>query len=187
MRPLKLSQMPFCIGLPGAMKCQAIRFSLVQAEHGVRGELGAVVGDDHRRPAAAGDEGRELSRDPPARDRGVGDRGEALLGHVVDDVQDAEAPAAGELVVDEVDRPARVRQRSAGAAAPARRSPACGLVAAAPSTLPRDRAAASSCGSAPGPPGAAARAAAGSRSAGARLQAPASGPASAASAGRRDR
>ena len=30
MRPLKLSQMPFCIGLPGAMKCQAIWFLPVQ-------------------------------------------------------------------------------------------------------------------------------------------------------------
>ena len=29
--PVGLSQTPFCIGLPGAMKCQAIRFSLVQA------------------------------------------------------------------------------------------------------------------------------------------------------------
>jgi hypothetical protein len=30
-RPWKLSQIPFCIGLPGAMKCQATWCSLVQA------------------------------------------------------------------------------------------------------------------------------------------------------------
>jgi hypothetical protein len=32
-----------------------------------------------------------------------------LLGHVVDDVEDAEAPAAGERVMDNVNRPARDR------------------------------------------------------------------------------
>ncbi len=31
MRPLKLSQKPFCIGFPGAMKCQTIRLSCAQA------------------------------------------------------------------------------------------------------------------------------------------------------------
>jgi hypothetical protein len=31
MRPLRLSQKPFCIGFPGAMKCQTIPLSCVQA------------------------------------------------------------------------------------------------------------------------------------------------------------
>jgi hypothetical protein len=31
MRPLKLSQMPFCIGLPSSMKCHATWFSAIQA------------------------------------------------------------------------------------------------------------------------------------------------------------
>ena len=31
MRPLKLSQKPFCIGFPGAMKCHTILLSCVQA------------------------------------------------------------------------------------------------------------------------------------------------------------
>src|SRR4029079_4235701 len=55
------------------------------------------------------DDRRQLARHAPPRDRGVGDGAEALLGDVVDDVEDAKTPAAGELVVDEVDRPACVR------------------------------------------------------------------------------
>ena len=31
MRPLKLSQKPFCIGFPGAMKCQTTLLSCAQA------------------------------------------------------------------------------------------------------------------------------------------------------------
>jgi hypothetical protein len=38
-----------------------------------------------------------------ARDRGVGNRRQTLSGHVIDDVEDAEAATAGELVVDEVE------------------------------------------------------------------------------------
>jgi hypothetical protein len=41
----------------------------------------------------------------------VSDRAQTLLGDVVDDVEDAEASAIGELVIDEVERPARVRPR----------------------------------------------------------------------------
>src|SRR4051812_37277334 len=69
-----------------------------------------MVGDDHGRRAAAGDERGELACDPLARDRGIGNRQEALLGDVVHHVQDAQATAAGELVVHEVDRPSRVGQ-----------------------------------------------------------------------------
>ena len=54
------------------------------------------------------DQHRQLAGDPSARDRGVGDRRQALAGHVVDDVEDAEAAAKRELVVDEVERPAGV-------------------------------------------------------------------------------
>src|SRR5919107_2130984 len=97
-------------------------------EHRVRGELGAVVGDDELGLATPGDQVRELARDPLARDRGVGDRRQALLGDIVEDVQDPEAPAAGHLVVDEVDRPASVR-----ACGPdERRSRADGPLATAP-------------------------------------------------------
>ena len=50
----------------------------------------------------------ELAGNPSAGDRGVGDCRQALPGHVIDDVEDAEAPAAGELVVDKVERPAGI-------------------------------------------------------------------------------
>ena len=109
MRPLKLSTKPFCIGLPGAMKCHSSDVA-APGEHRVRGELGAVIADDHARLAMRL-VCRQLAGHTPARDRGVGDGTEALLGDVVDDVEDAKAPAASELVVDEVDRPARIRLR----------------------------------------------------------------------------
>jgi hypothetical protein len=40
-------------------------------QHGARGQLGAVVADDHRRSAAPGDQRIEFAQDPPAADRGV--------------------------------------------------------------------------------------------------------------------
>ena len=83
--------------------------SFAPGQHGVRGELGAVVGDDHARLAAPLDERRQFARHPPSGDRRVRDRSQAFPGHVVDDVEDAEAPAVGELVVDEVQRPAGIR------------------------------------------------------------------------------
>jgi len=78
------------------------------SQHRIRGELGSVIGDDDLGPAAPGDQVRELARDPFARDRRVGDRRQTLLGDIIKDVQDAKAPAAGHLVVDEVDRPAGI-------------------------------------------------------------------------------
>ena len=79
-----------------------------EAQDGVRGELGAVVADDHARPAARGDERLELARDPQPGERCVGDQGEAFPRAVVDHGQDPEAPAIGHLVGDEVERPALV-------------------------------------------------------------------------------
>ena len=70
-----------------------------------------MIGDDQIGFAAPREDRVELSRHPPTRDRGVGDRRQAFLGHVVDHVEDAEAPPVRELVVDEVDRPAVVRLR----------------------------------------------------------------------------
>ena len=49
------------------------------------------------RLAAFGDDGGQFTGDPDAGDRGVRDRSQALARHVVDDVEDAEAPVAGEL------------------------------------------------------------------------------------------
>src|SRR6185437_6184080 len=78
------------------------------AQDRVRGELGAVVRHDHPRLASRSDERREFPGDPIAGDRGVGDRREALPRHVVDNIENAEAAAAGELIVDKVERPAGV-------------------------------------------------------------------------------
>jgi hypothetical protein len=72
-------------------------------ENCVRGELGAVVGDDQLWLSAPGNQVRELAGDPLARYRRVGDCRQALLGDIVEDVQDPEAPAAGPLIVEEVD------------------------------------------------------------------------------------
>src|SRR6185312_11254157 len=82
---------------------------LAPAQDCVRGELGAVVRHDHLRLAAPLDERRKLPDYPPARDRGVWDGCQTLPGHVIDDVEDAEATTAGELVLDEVERPAGIR------------------------------------------------------------------------------
>jgi len=81
------------------------------AEHGVRRELSSVVRDDHAGFAASLDQRRQLARHASAGNRDVGDRRQALPRHVVDDVQDAEAATAGELVVDKIQRPAGVGRR----------------------------------------------------------------------------
>src|SRR6202035_1729997 len=65
------------------------------AQHRVRGELGAVVGNDHLRLAARADEHRQLACNPFARDRGVGDCRQTYARHIIDNVEDAEAPAPG--------------------------------------------------------------------------------------------
>ena len=77
-------------------------------EHGVRRELSAVIGDNHAGSTPSRHERRQLAHDPLAGDRRVGDRKQAFAGRVVDHVQDAEAPPAGELVVHEIEPPARV-------------------------------------------------------------------------------
>ena len=78
-------------------------------EHGVRGELGPIVRDDHAGLAAPFDQRRQFARHAPAGDRGVGDRRQALPRHVIDDIQDAKSSAAGKLVMDEIHRPTSVR------------------------------------------------------------------------------
>ena len=82
---------------------------LAPGQYCVRGELGAMIADDEVGLAAPGDQRRQLPCNAAARDRGVDHGGEAFLGDVVDHVEDPEPPALGELVVDGVDRPARVR------------------------------------------------------------------------------
>jgi hypothetical protein len=60
-RPLKLSMNPFCIGFPGAMKCQSMMVSLHQAsmsKNGTavrRGRLRTATGIDARKAYAVPD------------------------------------------------------------------------------------------------------------------------------------
>jgi transposase len=80
-------------------------------EHGVGSELGPVVRHDHAGLPTTLDQHRQFARVASARDRGVGDRRQALSRHVIDDVQDAEPPASGELVMNKIQRPAGVGSR----------------------------------------------------------------------------
>ena len=156
-------------------------------QHGIAGELGAVVGDDHARLAAPIDQRRQFARHPPSRDRGVGDRRQTFPGHVIDDVQDPEATAVGELVVDKIQRPAGVRPRldqdrrpgAHGAAA----GPALAHAEAFLSIEPVDPVHARTAR----PAGAAGRTAGDSRTADGHWQARASRPRSSVSGGRHDR
>jgi hypothetical protein len=63
-------------------------FSRRPGQHGVAGELGAVVRDNHARLAP---------------------RRQAFPGHVIDDIQDLEAATIGELIMDKIQRPAGIR------------------------------------------------------------------------------
>ena len=80
-------------------------------EHGVRGEFGPIVRDDHVGLAAPLDQDSQFAGHAPPRDRRVGDRRQAFPRHIIDDVQNAKSSAAGELVVDEIQRPAGVGGR----------------------------------------------------------------------------
>ena len=81
---------------------------LAPGEHGVAGKLSSIVTDNHARFATLFDHRRQLTRHALCRDRRVRDRAEASLGHVVDHVQDTEAPTVDELVMHEVGRPAGI-------------------------------------------------------------------------------
>ena len=70
-----------------------------------------MVGHDHSWLAASLDDCRQFAGDAATRDRCLRNGAQAFLGDVVDDVEDAEAPAVGELVVDEVQRPSGVGPR----------------------------------------------------------------------------
>ncbi|MCP1758630.1 hypothetical protein J2R87_009760 [Bradyrhizobium elkanii] len=111
MRPLTLSTKAFWIGLPGRNEVPVDASLLAPGQHRIAGELGAVVGDNRARFTAPRDDRRQLPRHPSPRDRGVWDCAQTLLGHVVDDVEDAEASSVGKLVINEVERPASVRPR----------------------------------------------------------------------------
>jgi len=72
-------------------------------QHGIAGELGAIVADDQAGPASPLDECGKLSCHAVTGNRGVRDSGQALVGDVIDNVEDPEPPAVGHLVMDEVE------------------------------------------------------------------------------------
>jgi hypothetical protein len=55
------------------------------------------------------DQRGQFARHPTFRDRSVRDCRQAFPGDVINDVQDAEPPAAGELIMDKIERPAGIR------------------------------------------------------------------------------
>ena len=81
---------------------------MAPAQHRHAGQLGAVVGDAHRRPTALGDEDLKLAHDPQARQRSVRDQRQAFTGEVVDDSENAEAAAFREGIRQEVQAPALI-------------------------------------------------------------------------------
>lgn len=103
--------------------CDVVPFDtviLLPSKDRSRGQLSAVVADDHARTAAALDEPIELASDPDAGQRVVGDEGQAFPAEVVDHGEDAELATASKSIGDEVQRPALVgilrnRQRRPGA------------------------------------------------------------------------
>src|SRR6185312_6675453 len=91
--------------------CNVVPFDvafLLPGQDGVRGELGAVVADDYARAASRLDDAVELAHDPWGSKRGVGHQPEAFPGEVIDQSEDAEAPATHQRVHDEVERPAQI-------------------------------------------------------------------------------
>jgi len=79
-------------------------------EHGIAGELGAIVADDHSGLAALGDQLGQLAHDTVPGYRGIRHSRQALPGHDIDHVEDAEPSARGHLIMDQVQAPALVRQ-----------------------------------------------------------------------------
>jgi len=99
---LKASQIPFCIGLTGAMMCQGTPISSLQAS--IAFEVNSVPWSRVIRP---GDQRCQFPRDTMARDQGVGQSREAFLHEIFDQVEDPKPPTLGELVVHYVNRPER--------------------------------------------------------------------------------
>jgi hypothetical protein len=67
---------------------------LLPSQDGVRGQLGAVVTDDHARIVAQFSDLIEFAGDTQAGERRVHDQTEAFPREVIDQRQDAEAPSA---------------------------------------------------------------------------------------------
>ena len=91
------------MGLPA--RCSAMRCGCCPPMSGWRaGEFGAVVADHHLRLAALDHQPVQFPRHADAGERGVGHQRQALGGAIIDDGQDAEAAAAGQLIPHKVER-----------------------------------------------------------------------------------
>lgn len=90
----------------------------------VAGELAAIVADNHSGPSSFLDDPVKFTGNPQPGQRGIGDETQAFPGTVVDDRQNPEPAAIGELI-----------------------PLACGHPACARSASPPDRAGRASCGS----------------------------------------
>ena len=88
--------------------------SLGPQVHRLAGELRAVVGDDRFRPGAIQQDLIQESADAFPGDRGIDDLPDAFPAVVVHDVQHAESAPRGQLIGDEVHRPALVNPSSIG-------------------------------------------------------------------------
>ena len=121
-------------------------------QNGVQGQLCPIIADDHPGLASPFDQRRQFPGDKAARDRCVGDRGQASPCEVVHHVQHPKPPPAGELVMHRTMRPPLVRgpwrgsrdQRALGTpqsgSGPSCRAPYGALCVCGRLTLPRGRA-----------------------------------------------
>src|SRR3546814_10933724 len=74
-------------------------------EHGVGGELGAVVTDDHGWLAAPGDQFVQRAHNPPPGDRCVAHRTHTTPAHVIDNSRHAETPPREQTDVPDTPAP----------------------------------------------------------------------------------
>jgi hypothetical protein len=95
-------------------------------------------------PATRGDQKIELTGDPLAGERGIGHGSQTLAGAVVENSQDAKAPATGQLIGNEVERPAVIGPQRDRDWRPRSQS-SLALLACAPSAVLPDRCRTAAC------------------------------------------
>lgn len=107
---MKLSMKAFCMGLPGAMSCHSTwlwsahtRMALLVSS--VPLSLTTVLGLP--RSITSRSSSRAITG---AGERGIGHQRQALAGAIIDNGEDTEPAAVGELIRHEVERPAVVRR-----------------------------------------------------------------------------
>lgn len=84
----------------------------------IRRELGAVVGGGHAGFAAPFDQCRQFASNPTAGDRGVRDRCREFALDIINDIEHSKAFAAGQLIMDEIQRALTLSSTRIGARMP---------------------------------------------------------------------